>query len=83
MYSTAAVPLGSAQRHLSDQMSSYWARFAAAGNPNGLGTPHWRPFRAADRTVPTLDLARVANEYGFGARHRCDFWATVGAGTRS
>lgn len=28
-------------RRIADMMSSYWANFAASGDPNGKGLPHW------------------------------------------
>jgi para-nitrobenzyl esterase len=77
LFPFAEAPLKAAQQRLSEQMLSYWTRFAGQGNPNGYGTPYWRPFRPADSTVLTLDLDRTANRYGFGTRHQCAFWPTV------
>jgi para-nitrobenzyl esterase len=34
-------PWEAADRKLSDAMISYWANFAATGNPNGSGLPQW------------------------------------------
>jgi para-nitrobenzyl esterase len=34
-------PFTDADRHIAEMMSSYWANFAATGNPNGKGLPHW------------------------------------------
>jgi len=31
-----------ADRRIADTMSSYWANFAASGDPNGKGLPEWR-----------------------------------------
>ena len=78
LFLTQASPLNAAQRRLSGQLLTYWSRFAATGGPNGLGTAHWRRFRPTDPAFLTLDLTRTENGYGFGARHRCAFWATVG-----
>ena len=35
------TPWTDADRKLADTMSSYWANFAATGNPNGKGLPEW------------------------------------------
>lgn len=32
---------------LSTAMMTYWVRFAASGNPNGEGLPHWTPYGLA------------------------------------
>jgi len=34
-------PFTDADRHIGEMMSSYWANFAATGDPNGKGLPHW------------------------------------------
>lgn len=78
LFPIGIVTLNPAQRRLSDQLLSYWTRFAADGHPHGHGTPHWRQFSPTDPTILTMDLGRTANGYGFDARHRCAFWATMG-----
>ena len=35
-------PFTDADRKIADMMSSYWANFAATGDPNGNGLPQWR-----------------------------------------
>jgi para-nitrobenzyl esterase len=35
------TPWTDTDRKLADMMSSYWANFAATGNPNGKGLPEW------------------------------------------
>src|SRR5262249_14467980 len=40
-------PLNAGQQQLAQNMVSYWTEFAAAGNPNQLGTPGWPTFSVA------------------------------------
>ena len=48
-------PWTDADRRLADIMSSYWANFAATGNPNGAGLPAWPAFSTKERHVILLD----------------------------
>ncbi len=41
-------------RELATIMSSYWANFAATGNPNGAGLPEWRAYDATNNSVMFL-----------------------------
>jgi para-nitrobenzyl esterase len=79
LFRAAALPLDPAQRRLSDQMLSYWTRFAAVGDPNGGPAPRWQPFRPAHPTVLTMDLTRTTSSYDFDTRHHCAFWNTMRA----
>ena len=45
-------------RKVADLMSSYWANFAATGDPNGNGLPQW-PHYAID-TEPYLEIGATA-----------------------
>lgn len=36
-------PFTEADRKIAEMMSSYWANFAATGDPNGNGLPRWNP----------------------------------------
>ncbi len=46
---------------VADTLSSYWANFAATGNPNGKGLPEWQPFdkKAGDRRMVLGDKAEM------------------------
>jgi para-nitrobenzyl esterase len=64
-------PFVERDRSIADMMSSYWANFAATGDPNGKGVPTWAPvgdertvMEVGDRTGP-VPLTRVAARYGF------------------
>jgi para-nitrobenzyl esterase len=40
---------------LAEVMSSYWANFAATGNPNGKGLPEWKPYNSKTNEIMILD----------------------------
>ncbi len=49
-----------ADRKLADTMSSYWANFAATGNPNGKGLPNWPAYSApSDESIVFGDSITV------------------------
>jgi para-nitrobenzyl esterase len=62
--------LSPAQQRLSDQMISYWTRFAHTGNPNGPATPAWPQFRPSGQHVQSL----TTGSQGIRPAHMCDFW---------
>ncbi|HLJ45634.1 MAG TPA: carboxylesterase family protein [Bryobacteraceae bacterium] len=56
-------PWEDADRKLSDVMSSYWANFAATGNPNGKGLPKWPGYQeASDQLMNFGDQIVVQHE---------------------
>ncbi len=66
-----------AELALSDQMISYWTRFAAIGSPSGPGTPHWFRFSTHTDTFQSLAPAATGRITTFAADHNCVFWASV------
>lgn len=50
----AGRPWEEADRKLADTMSSYWANFAATGNPNGKGLPKWPGYDA--KSDPAMEF---------------------------
>jgi para-nitrobenzyl esterase len=58
-------------RHIADLMSSYWANFAARGDPNGKGLPRWP---AADAKSPVvMELGDHFGPMSIGDPVRLDF----------
>ena len=48
-------PFTEADRAIADQVSSYWANFAATGNPNGKGLAEWPATSGTPRTMEIGD----------------------------
>ena len=64
-------PFTDTDRRIADTMSSYWANFAATGNPNGKGLPHWpeageKPeiMEVGDKTAP-ISAAGTSDKFRF------------------
>ena len=69
-------PFTAAQLALSSQMIGYWTRFAATGNPNSPGAPHWPRF-TGNNQIQELAPGATAPEPAavFAASHQCAFWS--------
>ncbi len=56
----AAGALSATDRALSEALMGYWTNFAASGDPNGVGLPHWPRYdRAAERYLELGDNIRA------------------------
>lgn len=70
-------PFTPAQFALSDQMIGYWTRFAANGDPNGPGAPHWPRFLPLLNLIQELVPSATVPEHSFATEHQCGFWAQI------
>jgi len=48
-------PWQPADNKLAEAMCTYWANFAATGNPNGKGLPEWKPYNSNTNNIMMLD----------------------------
>ncbi|MCU1716378.1 carboxylesterase/lipase family protein [Pseudomonas sp. 5P_3.1_Bac2] len=67
------------QQALAQAMGRYWGNFAATGNPNGAGLPHWPPYNKKDGLVQLLEPAstggiRATAPKEYYQTHNLGFW---------
>jgi para-nitrobenzyl esterase len=65
VFGTTVPPSGpdrARERAMSDMISSYWARFATTGNPNGDGAPDWKRYRFEDRQYMRFNEGAIPSE---------------------
>jgi para-nitrobenzyl esterase len=75
-------PLNGAQERLSDQMVTYWTRFARSGWVNGpqppYSPPFWPRYTEQRDNFQSLRLPEPVTTRGaFAAEHQCAFWNRV------
>jgi para-nitrobenzyl esterase len=64
------------QLKLSEQIVSYWTRFAASGYPDGT-SPKWSPYRNAQDQVLSFAPGDISYQSGFAKDHHCAFWDSL------
>jgi len=65
-------PWSDEDKKIADIVSSYWANFAANGNPNGPGLPVWPAFDPKSPTV--MELGDHFGPIPVATQPRLDFW---------
>ncbi|RSM89635.1 carboxylesterase family protein [Kibdelosporangium aridum] len=74
LFDIVPFELNAEQRKLSQQMITYWTRFAATGNPNAHGLPTWPKYQhGITQSLAPNDIKQV-NAY---QDHNCAFWAAL------
>jgi len=66
--------LNAEQLRLSSAWIRYWTTFAANGDPNSPGAPHWPLFDAAAERMQSMKPPAPVSESGFATDHKCSFW---------
>jgi len=68
--------LNDAQQALSDDMVSYWTRFADTGDPNTSSTPEWPAYTGDNPKYQSLELPEpVTGDFqDLDSAHHCDLW---------
>ncbi len=69
-------PLNRAQQQLGDRMNAYFGQFAALGDPNHAGAPHWARYSTAQANSLAFNSRGITPFSGadFNAQHHCEHW---------
>ncbi|WP_083672772.1 carboxylesterase/lipase family protein [Micromonospora sp. CB01531] len=65
------------QQRLSREMIGYWSNFAATGNPNRTGLPHWSAYRGDGRLLSLVAGTAGITSTDFRRDHQCGFWNAI------
>ena len=52
-------PWTEADKKIEDILSSYWANFAATGDPNGSNLPEWKPYNSQSPSLMEIDEKEI------------------------
>jgi para-nitrobenzyl esterase len=63
-------PFTDTDRRIADMMSSYWANFAATGDPNGKGLPQWQAIGDKPEILEVGDETRPISVAGSSAKFK-------------
>ncbi|GAA3237083.1 carboxylesterase family protein [Nonomuraea helvata] len=69
-----AEPTTPERQALSRDMIAYWTRFAATGNPNRPGLPHWLAYHPGGAALSLTSGSDGIRPIDLAARHDCVFW---------
>ena len=67
-----------AQRAVSDRMIGHWTRFAATGDPNGPGLPHWPRYEPEKQMAMRYQADQAAADDSLYRAAHCRFWSEQG-----
>lgn len=77
-YLGTALPLSTDQVDLSNQMISYWGRFARTGEPDVRYAPEWPRYRPQGRMLQfAAPSASVVSHATIDSQHGCALWDEV------
>ncbi|MBA55615.1 MAG: carboxylesterase [Pseudomonadales bacterium] len=65
------------QQALSEEMITFWTKFAKNGNPNAPGSFYWPQYNGLHGIMMSLQTPKSLPKLGFKIRHKCDFWTTL------
>ncbi|MFI7034414.1 carboxylesterase/lipase family protein [Microbispora rosea] len=68
------LALSPAQERLSRDMIAYWTRFAATGDPNLPGLPHWAAYHSGGTVLSLASGPQGVHPVNFMSSHQCAFW---------
>jgi para-nitrobenzyl esterase len=77
LVSATPAPFDTAQNAVSNSIGSYWAHFAATGNPGSAGGPAWPRFQAGSPERVRYDTGGTTLFKNLEQEHQCSFWLST------
>nr|CTQ95545.1 carboxylesterase [Kibdelosporangium sp. MJ126-NF4] len=79
LFDMPTYELNADQQKLSAQLTKYWTRFAATGNPNAHDLPTWPAYRPTSTKPVTVQSLAPNNikQTNASTEHNCAFWSAL------